>query len=109
MKYEDWQIGLLDEIHRDILLDHPLARSMHAVRFLSRSAGRGRKRPPRLVTLMQFNGDHNRWRFWSGEDRQDKGRIPWDTWAQELFGPEFSSEFIREEFTQLLNMTGGRF
>ncbi|MCK9569513.1 hypothetical protein M0R72_11285 [Candidatus Pacearchaeota archaeon] len=101
MKYKDWQEQILREIQYESAITH----WMHGVRFLSKSAGKGRRRPPRLVTLLQFNGDRRskRWRSWSGEDRQDNGRIPWDQWATEM---GLDCQQARDEFEQVLVMKG---
>jgi hypothetical protein len=103
MKYENWQIELLREVE-----ESRIAHWMHGVRFVSRSKGKGRIVPPRTVTLVQFNGDRRakRWRSWSGEDRQDRGRAPWDQWATEMGFP--GAQEAREEFERALILHGGR-
>lgn len=67
---------------------------MHGVRFVSKSAGRGRKRPPRLVTLACWNG---RWHT----------KVPWDELATEIIGDFADGQKLRDEFEQLIK--GGRF
>jgi len=106
MKYEDWQDAILREIQNE--LTSPITHHMHVVRFISRSKGRGRATPPRQVILLQFNGDRRarRWRSWSGEDRQDGGRVPWDQWATEM---GFDSQRARDEFEKVLILHGGKF
>jgi len=109
MKYTEWDQLTLNEIQRELLGDNPVRRWMHGVRFVSMSAGRSRRRRPRTVTLLQYDGDRRagRWRFWRGEDRQDGGRIPWDQWATEI-GFD-SSQIVREEFEKVLNQCRNRF
>lgn len=104
MTYNDWQEQTLREIQRELLHENEVARRVHGVRFLSRSGGRGRGIPPRMVTLVHYG---HRWRLWSGEDRQDGGRIPWDCWATEMGLAD--AEMARQEFERLLVASGGRF
>ena len=105
--------AVLREIEREVLQDNPVYQRMHGVEFISTSKGRNRKRQrPICVILLQYNGDvmNKRWRSWTGEDRQDKGRIRWDEWATEVFkNDEAPSERLREEFVRLLSLCNGRF
>lgn len=121
---KEHQDQILLEIHLEELAAHPVVQHMHGVRFVSTSKGRGRKRKrARVVTLIQcgpVDERDGRWRYWSGDDRTDKGRIPWDDWATQVFGLDFchrmyylqaghASDHLREEFLQILYKCGGRF
>jgi len=73
--------------------------------------GGGRSRDARLVTLLQFNGDRaaGRWRSWSGEDRHDGGRCPWDQWATEALGDFAEGADLRRDVEILFSLKGGHF
>lgn len=104
MIYEDWQADILAEVQAQT--ESPVLHWMHGVRFISRSKGRGRSTPPRQVTLLQFgNGRH--WRLWTGEDRQDGGRCPWDQWATEMGYTE--AQQARDEFERIIEPKKHRF
>jgi hypothetical protein len=105
MVYLTWQ----EEELRRLRLESPVASWMHGVRFLSNSKGRGKRRRPRVVTLLQFDGDSaaSRWRSWRGGDRHHGGRCPWDIWATEVLGPHADGGMLRDEFESLIRR--GRF
>lgn len=119
-RYEE---EVLQEAERERLWQDPVLHWMHAVRFQSCSRGRGRKasRYPREVTLLQYGSDYRkgRWRYWSGEDRDDHGRNPWDEWVTEIFGDTLcermsqngthSCDYLREQVERLLREFRGRF
>lgn len=121
--WHEHQEEVLAEINEEERDARPVRRFISGVRFFSRSKGRGRSRRkhPREVTLLQYGEDRNagRWRLWSGEDRTDEGRNPWDEWATEVFGSDFCDQlseagihpddYLRAQVIQLLQECGGKF
>ena len=88
---ESRQLQLI--IQEELDAQDPVLTTLHGVVFESRSKGLGkrnkkgerkrkRRKHPKSVTLLKWNG---RWHIWTGEDRSDNGRIPWDEWVQEIF------------------------
>jgi len=125
---EEWEVmeevmeemkEVMEKMKLEEIQNHLIAQQMHGIRFISKSKGRGRKRRkiPREVILIQYGIDvlNYRWRWWSGEDRSDKGRIPWDVWATEIFGWDFCKnisnpdDYLRKEFLRILRECGGKF
>ena len=107
------------ELEAELSAQDPVLDWMHGVTFESFSTGkkRPRRRRSKIVTLLQFNGDREmgRHRSWTGEDRDDEGRCPWDEWAQEIFTPEqiahlFSrgnpEDHLRNRVVELLEKEG---
>ena len=111
---------ILIEIIREELKSRPVFRWMHAVSFHSYSRGRNRtpRKHHREVVLIQY-GKMGPWRAWSGEDRTDNGKHPWDVRAMEMLSERFlvqleakgirPEDYLTEEITQLLLIFGGRF
>lgn len=108
-----------NELRQAAIAESPIVRKVHGVRFLSGSKGRGRKRGhPQVVTLIRYGPDHG-WRFWSGGDHSQNGRLPWDNWATEIFGPDSCDlilnqgqapgDYLRQEISRLLQLSGGKF
>ncbi len=129
LEREKYERKVLKEIQRQELDNNPVAQWMHAVAFVSRSKGKGRKprRYLKEVWLIQCNGDlqAKRWRSWGGEDqyhfhpRTGRARLPWDEWATEILDPALcealstrginSDEYLRVEVHRLVHQYGGRF
>jgi len=89
----DWQRHELSRIETET----PVTHWMSAVRFVSRSAGRLRRRRPRLVTLVRYGGGC--WRT----------NCPWDEWATEVLGEHADGQMLQDQFELVLNQSGGKF
>src|SRR4030042_5653307 len=77
------------EAKREYLEYHPVKTKLRVARFTSRSKGRGRKRKyPEEIILIQY-GASTQCHFWDGSDHNHNGKLPWDNWATEVYGPSF--------------------
>lgn len=124
--------AVLNEIREEVLEGELLLKSMHGVQFLSRSKGLTKRKHPgkkikrnrkhsEEVILLQYGIDQaaGQWRSWSGEDRTDKGKIPWDEWATEILGEDFCDQlsqkgihpddYLRGEVLRFLRERHGKF
>lgn len=89
---EDWQRRELEQLGTET----PVIHWMSAVRFVSRSAGRLKRRRPRVVTLIRYGGGIS----W-------KTKCPFDEWATEVLGEHADGEQLKEQFE--LAIRNGRF
>ena len=120
--WEEYLREVLEEIREEARESGSLLRFMRGVRFLSRKKGKKRKRKhPCEVILLQYGSDWltGRHRSWTGEDRTDRGRIPWDEWATEVLGADFCDQlsqrgihpddYLRGEVLRILRERRGKF
>lgn len=119
---ESFNMGVSAEIAAEVAKDESRSRPplswMHVVSFSSFSKGRGRpRRCPIEVILVQWrNGP---WVKWSGEDRTDNGKHPWDVLVMEMLSERHLAQleaagtrpedWLTGEVTRLLKEHGGRF
>jgi len=80
----EYEEMVLVEVREEELRNRPVFQSMRAVRFTSYSKGRGiRRKQPKEIIFVSY-GLNGGWSSWSGEDRTDGGRNPWDVWATDV-------------------------
>jgi len=79
---QDWQRHELAKIKTET----PVTHWMSAVRFVSCSKGRRKRRHARLVTLIK----------WGGQWKDMRGQLPWDQWATEVLGEQAEGVDLRD-------------
>ena len=80
---EDWQKAELAKLK----IETPVTHWMSAVRFVSLSKGRfRRRRRAAVVTLIK----------WGGRWRDLRGQLPWDQWATEVMGDHAEGVDLRD-------------
>ncbi len=103
----NWEEEALREVEKEILKEDPVLDFLEAVRFQSRSKGKGRKRKfSKEIILIRPRGG-KKWFFWNGGD--DYGP-PWDVWATEIFSSsrikDWPGDSLRRHVADLLDLFG---